>query len=249
MQAVGIIPARFHSTRLPGKVLLPLNGFPMLYHVYQRARQCRELQRVIVATESAEISAVCAQYGMKVVMTSPDHASGTDRVAEVVASIEDELIINIQADEPLLKPPVVDQLVVFMQEHPELLMATAGSTFLNDGDRDDPGVVKVVARDGLAVAFYRELPVEPEQGIVLRHVGLYAYRKDFLLRFASHGPGKLEQKLHLEQLRARELGASIGIVVAGFHSIGVDTEADYQLLQNNWSRYNGKDYEHVETAG
>ncbi len=249
MQAVGIIPARFHSTRLPGKVLLPLDGFPMLYHVYQRARQCRELQRVLVATDSAEISAVCAQYGMEVMMTSPDHTSGTDRVAEAAASLRAELIINIQADEPLLKPPVVDRLVVFMGEHPELLMATAGSTFLNDGDLDDPGVVKVVARDGLAVAFYRELPIEPEQGTVLRHVGLYAYRKDFLLRFTSQGPGKLEQELRLEQLRAQDMGASIGIVVAGFHSLGVDTEADYQLIQTNWSQYNGKDYEHVEAAG
>ncbi|MEE9466453.1 MAG: 3-deoxy-manno-octulosonate cytidylyltransferase [Candidatus Neomarinimicrobiota bacterium] len=249
MKAAGIIPARYQSTRLPGKVLLPLNGFPMLYHVYQRAQRCRELRRVIVATDSPEISAVCDQYGMNVVMTSPEHTSGTDRVAEVAASIEDELIVNIQADEPLLKPPVVDWLVVHMCDHPELPMGTAGSTLFNNGELEDPGVVKVVARDGLAVAFYRKLPAQPEPGTLLRHVGLYAYRKDFLERFTSQAPGKLEQEQRLEQLRAEVLGASIGIVAAGFHSIGVDTEKDYQLLLKNWHHYNGPEYERVEAAG
>ena len=118
MTAAGIIPARYQSTRLPGKVLLPLDGYPMLYQVYRRASRCRTLRRVIVATESAEVSAVCARYGMKVVMTGAGHASGTDRVAEVAAYLKADLIVNIQADEPLLKPQVVDLLVQHIRDHP-----------------------------------------------------------------------------------------------------------------------------------
>jgi len=128
-------------------------------------------------------------------------------------------------------------------------MGTVGSTLFTNGEVEDPGVVKVVARNGIAVAFYRDLPARPEPGTLLRHVGLYAYRKDFLKRFTSQAPGKLEQEQRLEQLRAEELGTSIGIVAAGFHSIGVDTEQDYQLLLENWSHYNGPEYEHVEAAG
>ncbi len=249
MTAAGIIPARYQSTRLPGKVLLPLDGYPLLYHVYQRARKCRKLRQVIVATDSAEISAVCARHNMKVVMTREDHSSGTDRVAEVAASLNDDLIINIQADEPLLRPPVVDLLVSHMIDHPELPLGTVGSTILDDNDLHDPEVVKVVVRDGQAAAFYRQPPAERIQGTVLCHVGLYAFRKDFLLEFSARPPGRMEKKHRLEQLRAMEMGAPIGVVAAGFHSVSVDTEKDYRLLTDNWSRLTDRDHERVETAG
>ena len=249
MTAAGIIPARYRSTRLPGKVLLPLDGYPMLYHVYHRASRCRTLRRVIVATDSAKVSAVCTSYGMKVVMTGAGHASGTDRVAEVAAYLKADLIVNIQADEPLLKPEVVDLLVRHMQDHPELPFGTVGSTYLTDEERQDPGVVKVVVRDGLAAAFYRRPPAEPVPGTVLRHIGLYVFRREFLLQFSAHPPGKLELKEKLEQLRAVEMGVPIAVISAGFHSVGVDTLQDYELVKDQWPVFTSSSYERVEAAG
>ena len=249
MTATGIIPARYQSTRLPGKVLLPLDGYPMLYHVYRRAGRCRQLREVIVATDSEEVATACNQHRMKVVMTGSGHASGTDRVAEVAVDLKDDLIVNIQADEPLLKPEVVDQLVRYMQDHPELPLGTAGSTYLTEDERQDPGVVKVVARDGLAVAFYRRPPTEPGPGTVLRHIGLYVFRREFLLEFSARPPGRRELKEKLEQLRAVEMGVSIAVISAGFHSVGVDTRQDYELLKDQWQVFTSSSYERVEAAG
>ncbi len=249
MTAAGIIPARYQSTRLPGKVLLPLDGHPMLYHVYQRASQCHQLREVIVATDSEEVATACNQHRMKVVMTGSDHASGTDRVAEVAADLKDDLIVNIQADEPLLKPEVVDLLVRHMQDHPELPLGTAGSTYLTEDERQDPGVVKVVARDSLAAAFYRRPPAEPEPGTGLRHIGLYVFRREFLLQFSARPPGRLERREKLEQLRAVEMGVPIAVISAGFHSVGVDTRQDYELLKDHWQEFTSSSYERVEAAG
>lgn len=238
MNAVGIIPARFASTRFPGKVLAPIHGYPMVHHVYIRASRCKSLTEVIIATDSPQVAKVCVQLGDRVMLTGSEHESGTDRVAEAARNVEADLVINMQGDEPQLDPAVVDELVAFMQTHPDLPVGTVGSTALTPDEAADPNIVKVIGRDGLAAGFYRTLPSPPPEGSVLRHAGLYAFRRDFLFEFAKHPPAARELEHHLEQLRALEMGASVGLISADYHSISVDTLDDLQRVVAEWDDEN-----------
>lgn len=233
-RTVGIIPARYASTRLPGKVLISIHGYPMVHHVYRRATECRSLEEVIIATDSPRVAMACAQLGDRVMLTGSQHQSGTDRVAEVARSLDADLVVNIQGDEPLLDPHIVDQLVTYMQAHPELPMGTVGSTNLSPEDLAEPNVVKVVGRDGLATGFFRTLPSPPVEGHTLRHVGLYAYRRPFLEQFTAQPPTPSEREQGLEQLRALEMGISIGLVPVAYDAIAVDTPADLEKVMANW---------------
>ena len=231
---VGIIPARYASTRLPGKVLISIHGYPMVHHVYRRAMECRSLEEVIIATDSPRVATICARLGDRVVLTGSQHQSGTDRVAEVARNLDADLIVNIQGDEPLLDPQIVDQLVAHMQAHPDLPMGTVGSTALSPDDLAEPNVVKVVGRHGLATGFFRTPPSVPVEGQTLRHVGLYAYRRPFLEQFTAQPPTANEQEQGLEQLRALELGISIGLVSVAYDALAVDTPADLERVMAHW---------------
>ncbi|MFC1480936.1 3-deoxy-manno-octulosonate cytidylyltransferase [Candidatus Neomarinimicrobiota bacterium] len=230
----GVIPARLASTRLKGKVLLPIHGAPMIHHVYTRAQQCKNLDSLIIATDAVEVLEVCRTYGDAVVMTSSEHQSGTDRVAEVASTLNADIVVNIQGDEPELDPDLVDSLVDFMLDHPELPMGTVGSTALNDDDLENSAIVKVVGKGGRAVGFYRQRPSAIEQMKVLRHIGLYAYRSDFLQEFTqlARTGGELEHKL--EQLRALESGIHIGLVETDYQAVAVDTADDLEHVIENW---------------
>ncbi len=235
MTTIGIIPARYASTRFPGKVLAPIHGYPMVHHVYRRVSKCTSVDEVIIATDSPRVVRECSLLEDSVILTGSDHESGTDRVAEVARNMEGDLVLNIQADEPELDPRVVDQLTEYMKAHPDILMGTVGSTAFDSNDLTDLDVVKVIEWDGLALDFYRALPSELPTGNLLRHIGLYAYRRDFLFQFAAQPPGSREREHRLEQLRALDMGIRIGLITVQYISRAVDTPADLERIESDWN--------------
>ena len=230
-QAIGIIPARYGSSRLPGKPLAPIAGKPLVWHVLDRARRARTLDRVLVATDDPRIRDAVLELGGEAVMTSPEHASGTDRVAEVARGSEAEIIVNIQGDEVLLDPDSLDGLVEALQAEPELGLATLRLP-AGEADLEDPNVVKVVCdASGRALYFSRApLPYRFRDGNAPRwvHVGIYAFRRDHLLRFASLEPGALEKEEGLEQLRALEQGWEVRVIDAKGEFLEVNTPQDLE---------------------
>jgi 3-deoxy-manno-octulosonate cytidylyltransferase (CMP-KDO synthetase) len=227
MRIVGVIPARLASTRLPGKVLRPIAGVPMLGWVYRAALACPQLDQVLIATDSSEVVAYADSEGWPSVMTSPDLPSGTDRVHAVSGLVDADIYVNIQGDEPLLRREHIDALL-----RPFALAAadvTTLSTPCTPAEMDDPNAVKVVtASDGRALYFSRA-SIPYNRGIATaprKHLGLYAYRKAALARFAGLPPSPLEMTERLEQLRLLENGINIYVEHTTFTTIGVDTEAD-----------------------
>jgi len=227
---LGVIPSRWGSTRFPGKPLHLIAGKPLIQHVWERCQQCSKLDEIIVAVDDERIRDAVIAFGGKVVMTSPDHLTGTDRIAEAVKSVPQAThIVNIQGDEPLIDPALIDELAVTMANDPTLDMATAANPLdPSDPAVQDTNVVKVaVALDGRALYFSRSpLPFfrNPVEGLpVLRHKGIYAYQRGFLERFITWPPSPLEKAESLEQLRALENGASIKVLLTTDTSPGVDT--------------------------
>ncbi len=237
MRSVGVIPARYSSTRFPGKPLALINNKPMIQWVYERALQAHTLDDVIVATDDQRISDAVESFGGKVVMTSTEHQSGSDRIAEVAANLDADIIVNIQGDEPLIEPSVIDDAVKPLAENPSLEMGTLACKLPGDVDPTDPNVVKVIFdKSGLALYFSRSpIPyyrnAEQSEQIFWQHIGLYVYRKEFLLKFTSWAPTVLEQAESLEQLRALEHGSNIHVETTDFHSTAVDTEADLRTIR------------------
>ena len=235
---IAVIPARLASTRLPGKVLLPLGGRPMLAWVVEAARACTQLQRVMVATDSEEVKAAGEDYGWDVRMTSADLASGSDRVHAVSLVVDADIYVNVQGDEPMLRPEHIDALLrPFSRPDGEGIDVTTLSTACQPHDIPNPNAVKVVcAQDGRALYFSRAtIPYDRDgsSGIAYRkHLGLYAYRKAALQRFAALPPGVLEQTERLEQLRLLENGMSIYVEPTEFETIGVDTEEDLRNVES-----------------
>ena len=236
--AIAIIPSRFHSTRLPGKALALIGGRPMVCHVAERTRRARGLARVIVATDDARIAQAIVATGAEAVLTRADHPSGTDRLAEVARSLEAAIVVNVQGDLPLLDPGMVEGLVARMTAEPALPMATLVTALHDEVEWRSPHVVKaVVGGDGRALYFSRSpIPFDRDgrraagEPFGWRHVGMYAYRRDVLLRLAALPPSPLERREQLEQLRALENGIAIGVVewTAAEPLIEVDTEADLE---------------------
>lgn len=239
MRAVGIIPARLHSTRLPRKLLLAETGKPLVQHTWEAARQARSLAQVIVATDSLEIAAAAQRFGGRCEMTG-EHPSGTDRIAEVARRCcsDADVLVNIQGDEPQIDPAQIDLLVRSLLEQPRAEMATLATPIRNGADRDSPSCVKVVcAQDGRALYFSRSMipfcrDLDPDSLLEqdspwLLHVGLYAYRREFLFRLTDLPPSRLEKLEKLEQLRALEAGATIQVAVVEHRSVGIDTPEDY----------------------
>jgi len=233
MRAVGVIPARWASTRLPGKSLVPLCGKPMVQWVFERARQATSLSEVIVATDDRRILEVVEGFGGTAVMTRSDHPSGTDRIAEATCGLDADLVVNIQGDEPLVAPSLIDGLVGAMAGELKWDMGTAAARIESTSDLEDPSVVKVVwAADHGALYFSRSvIPFVRDEGMRgtvphWRHLGIYVYRREFLQRMVSAPPCALEESEKLEQLRALYLGARMIVMETVDHGIGVDTPAD-----------------------
>lgn len=246
---IGVIPARYASVRFPGKVLAPLWGKPIVQHVYERAKRARTLSEVVVATDDERVKEAVERFGGKCVMTSPEHPSGTDRVAEVARQLECDVVVNIQGDEPLIAPEAIDAAVQPFFADPTIKMATLATPITDAREYCNPNVVKVVVdRDGFALYFSRSpLPFFRPQGTMaeapqfalpadapvrpLRHIGLYAYRREFLLRFARWAPTGLEKAEGLEQLRALEHGVRIKVITTAYRSVGVDTPEDLRCVE------------------
>jgi 3-deoxy-manno-octulosonate cytidylyltransferase (CMP-KDO synthetase) len=236
-----VIPARYASTRLPGKPLADIAGRPMIQRVYERAVLAQAVNRVVVATDDERVLAAVAAFGGTAVLTSPRHPSGTDRLAEVAADYPGaKVVINVQGDEPLIDPALIDALAAVMLAEPELVMATAKSP-LAETEYHDPAAVKVVTdQAGYALYFSRSLipyPRQREGFAACKHIGIYAYRRDFLLRFAKLPPGALERAESLEQLRALENGYRIKVLSADSAAPGVDTPEDLVRI-NEWFKNN-----------
>jgi len=235
---VAIIPARLRSTRLPGKALALIGNRPMICHVAERTRRARGLGGVIVATDDEQIRDAVLGAGGQVTMTRSDHPSGTDRLAEVAAGLDAAVLINVQGDLPLLDPTMIELLANRMASEPALPMATLATPIVDEAEWRSPHVVKVVfGGDGRALYFSRSpVPFDrdgarrPDQPLGWRHIGMYAYRREVLLRLAGLRPTPLEERERLEQLRALEHG--IAIAVVEWHGaeplIEVDTPEDLE---------------------
>jgi 3-deoxy-manno-octulosonate cytidylyltransferase (CMP-KDO synthetase) len=232
--AVVVIPARYASTRLPGKPLADIGGKTMIEHVYRRASAARGISTVLVATDDARIAAAVEAFGGQAVLTRPDHPTGTDRIAEVARALQAELIVNVQGDEPWLDPAAIESALAPLQADASIVMGTLGHALDEAADPQNPHIVKVVVdQAGFALYFsraplpYRRSVVSPGPA-VLRHVGLYVYRREFLLHLASLAPTPLERAESLEQLRALEYGYRIRVVPTTLASLSVDTPEDLE---------------------
>lgn len=231
MNTICVIPARYHSTRLPGKPLAIIAGKPMICRVYERASKATKTSMTLVATDDARIAEVVCQAGGEVRLTRADHPTGTDRLAEVAQAYpEMELIVNVQGDEPLIDPLLIDELVSLFQDDETLQMATVMTRLEERGEQENPNNVKVVVdRFGYALYFSRALLPYPrnDKGMpVYKHIGIYAYRREFLLQYAKMEPTPLEQIESLEQLRALENGYRIKVIESDSQFVGVDTPDD-----------------------
>ncbi|HMB07301.1 MAG TPA: 3-deoxy-manno-octulosonate cytidylyltransferase [Isosphaeraceae bacterium] len=246
MGIVAVIPARFGSTRLPGKPLLSDTGRPLIQHVVEAARRAKSLDRVLVATDDERIADAVAGFGGEFVMTRADHPTGTDRVAEVAAGLaEARIIVNLQGDEPEISGAALDRVVALLDDDPEAPMATLATPIRSEAVYRDPSCVKVVlSRSGRALYFsrspiphYRDAlpnPARTEPPLAYLHLGLYAYRRDFLLGLASLPPSPLESAERLEQLRVLQAGYPIAVGLVDEPSIGIDTPDDYRRFVERW---------------
>ena len=233
-----IIPARFASTRFPGKPLYKIAGRPLLQHVWERCRRCETVERILVATDDDRIAAAARDFGAEVAMTSPDHQSGTDRIAEAAASLPaDHDIINVQGDEPLVQPGLISSIADFLQNgDPAAGMVTAVHAIHDPAQADDPNIVKcVLTSTGRALYFSRSripFPRSTAPGLELwRHMGIYGYRRAFLEQFVRWAPSPLELTESLEQLRALENGAAIQCIITSHDSPGIDTPEQAAALE------------------
>ncbi len=236
---LGVIPARWGSTRFPGKALHPIAGRPLLARVIDRVLGTRRLNAILVATDDERIARLASECGVEAVMTAPTHPSGTDRIAEAVHGRAADVVVNIQGDEPLVDPALIDAVAEAVAGG-EWDMATAAAPIGDPAEVTNPAVVKVVwAADGRALYFSRApIPYDRDGGAAAetepvwwRHIGLYGYRREFLERFVREPPCRLERLEKLEQLRALHLGARIRVLRSADAGIGVDTPEDVARVE------------------
>lgn len=233
MAATVVIPARFGSTRFPAKIVAAATGKPLVQHVVDQVRQCKRVKSIVVATDDQRIVDALKPFGTACRMTSPSHQSGTDRIAEVARGLTDPIVVNVQGDEPEIEPEIVDSLIERLETSADD-MATAATPFSASADPTDPNLVKVnMTLEGRAIYFSRSpIPYRRDAGFAgnagyYLHLGIYAYRRDFLLQFASWPPTVLEQTEKLEQLRALEHGRSIFVLKVNRATHGIDTPEQY----------------------
>ncbi len=234
MSTIAVIPSRYASTRLEGKALMDIAGKPMVQRVYEVALGAQLVDRVIVATDDKRILDTVQGFGGEAELTSPHHLSGTDRIAEVVANLSCELVVNLQGDEPLMDPRLIDSVVQLLLDNQDVPMASAQTSIETIEDLKNPNIVKVVSdRNGYALYFSRSpLPYrfsadeDDRASFGFKHIGLYVYRKDFLKKIVGLDPSPLEKQERLEQLRVLENGYKIKLVTTKYDSLGVDTPED-----------------------
>lgn len=223
------IPARWASTRFPGKPLHVLAGKPLIQHVWERCQRCEQIDRVVVATDDARIEAAAQAFGAEVCLTRADHATGSDRIAEAAQAYPDcSHVINVQGDEPLIDPVLVDTLAQRLRGDAELPMVTAASPLTDPAAIDNPNIVKVVLNKRREALYFSRSVIPHGRNCHpgtawYRHQGIYGYSKDFLLQYVRWKPTPLELTEQLEQLRALENGATIAVEIAHDDAIGVDT--------------------------
>ena len=232
--ATVVIPARFGSTRFPAKILASRTGKPLVQHVVEQARKCLLIREVIVATDDKRIVDALRPFGTHAVMTSPDHQSGTDRIAEVARDLSDEIVVNVQGDEPEIEPEIIDALVDRLA-HSTDDMATAATPLASGADPTNPNLVKVVLDRASRALYFSRWPIPYHRDSTPKadlpyylHLGIYAYRREFLLQFSSLPQTPLEQAEKLEQLRALEHGKSIYVRVVSRATHGIDTPEQYE---------------------
>jgi 3-deoxy-manno-octulosonate cytidylyltransferase (CMP-KDO synthetase) len=248
MNALGVIPARYESNRFPGKVLADLCGQPVIQYVYEEALKASTLEDLLVATDDERILKRVENFSGRALLTAKGHQSGTDRITEVVNPIDTQIVVNIQADEPLIHFSMIDELVNCLLQNPDICMATLIHKIEDKRQLEDPNIVKVVkSKDDFALYFSRSLIPHSRSSLQLspslsfyKHLGIYAYTKDFLFTFTNLPVGILERSERLEQLRALEHGYKIKLIETSFNTIGVDTPQDLervkQILLENRSR-------------
>lgn len=234
---VAVLPCRWGSTRFPGKALHPIAGRPLIQHVWERCLRARKLAGVIIATDDIRIAEVAFDFGAEVAMTSVRHKSGTDRVAEVAKNLRGvSHVINVQGDEPMISPKLIDQLASALLAEPKIGLITAASRFAKGDDVTNPHIVKVVLdRESNALYFSRAPIPHARDGISLvphyRHQGIYGYSLPLLLEFVKWKPTRLEQTEQLEQLRALEHGVKIRVAITSRVSTGVDRPEDVAIVE------------------
>ncbi|MBI1317588.1 MAG: 3-deoxy-manno-octulosonate cytidylyltransferase [Candidatus Hydrogenedens sp.] len=237
-KVLAVIPARYASERFPGKMIVELEGKPLVYHAYARACKASLIDEVVVAADDERIADALAPYGVNVVMTSPDHTTGTDRVAEVAAQADAEIIVNVQGDEALIDPQVIDDTIRPLLREPDVAMSTACHALTDPAKIADPNIVKVVRDSKGHAIYFSRAPIPHVRGggatekpVHFQHIGLYVFRRDFVIVYANMAPTPLEQLEKLEQLRAIENGYKIAVVETDYRCIGVDTPADLEEVR------------------
>lgn len=238
MEAIGVIPARYSSVRFEGKVLAKIAGKPMIQHVWERAIQAKVLEDVIIACDDDRILKVAKEFGAKAILTAKGHLSGSDRIIEVVNPIDVRIVINIQADEPLISPLIIDKLAQTMLDDPKILMATVAKRITDHSEINNPNVVKLVKdKDNFALYFSRAaIPFfapnsQVKEPIYYKHLGIYGFTKDFLFVYKNLTASHLEKVEKLEQLRVLEEGYKIKVIETEFDTIGVDTPEDLERVR------------------
>ncbi|NLC68157.1 MAG: 3-deoxy-manno-octulosonate cytidylyltransferase [Clostridiaceae bacterium] len=247
-KVIGVIPARYGSTRLEGKPLKDICGKPMIQHVYERASEAKTIEKVIVATDDLRILEAVKAFGGEAVMTSVEHKTGTDRIAEVVRDIDTEIVVNIQGDEPLIIPGIIDEIVSELINDESVNTATGCCVIKEQNMLTDPNVVKVVFdRQGFALYFSRSLIPHPRkinQSDTYEHIGIYAYRKDYLMKYITLEDTPLSLAESLEQLKVLEHGDRIKVVSTKYpyNALSVDTQDDLDKVRGLMKEYlNRKD--------
>jgi len=237
MDVVGVIPARYGSTRLKAKALADIMGKPMIQHIYERTKEASVLDDVIIATDDERIQDAAKKFGAKVVLTSKEHTSGTERLTEVVFDLDVKIIVNIQGDEPLIHPSMINDVAYCLLENKDLVMSTLKHKLSDPKEYSNPNVVKVITnKDNFALYFSRStIPnasraANPKSTTYYKHLGIYAYTKDFLLTFKGLKTSRLEEAESLEQLRALEHGYPIKVIETKHDTISVDTQEDLQKV-------------------
>lgn len=238
MNIIGVIPARLASTRLEAKVLKDINGQPMIQHVWKRAKQSLLLEDVLIACDHERVRETVQKFGARAVMTSPALASGTDRIAQAVRDLPVSIVLNIQGDEPLIHPETIDLLAKALLEDQHCLMATAVKVLDKEKDVSDPNVVKAVLDNAQNALYFSRAPIpfnRDERAFkelkYYKHLGIYGYRKDFLMKFKDLPPSALEQTEKLEQLRVLSAGYKIKAVITPHDAVSVDTEQDLNCVR------------------
>jgi 3-deoxy-manno-octulosonate cytidylyltransferase (CMP-KDO synthetase) len=236
-RVVGVVPARLDSTRFPGKVLAPIHGRPLLQHVFERLEEAGRVDEVMVATDSDQVAEAAASFGGRVAMVRTPCATGSDRVAAAVAGMDADVVINLQADQPMIAPADIDMTVEALETSDAVDLVTLAFGADDRRGYESPDVVKVVAGEGGRALYFSRSPVPHasegagDRPLYLHHVGIYCFRRAALERFASCERGTLEQRESLEQLRAIENGMAVGLVLTDTQTVSVDRPGDIALVE------------------